>query len=395
MENNDTDVIKDKIKKSRKASKIKRNSKRIIAAAIILVIGLTAYFSRGWWSQKLQKPDEVKPAIVNDGVLADGKYPIDISQSKVGDISILKDKLACAKATELDIYNSDGSIAEDLSHKLSSPVIYSSDDRVLLIDTEGTQFSVYNDKRELYTIDTKNSILTAAIGNDNKIAVITTDSSKKSQLTVYDINGNEIYTWKSRYRIIDVTFNAECDKVLCSEFFAKDGKFCSDIVELCLDKNEINFQSKEVECLILQSEYAENGDIISVGDSKFCRFSSVGILLGSDDFEQKIVNFSLDSKSLVVALEGVNKNDSTLKFYFADETKEPINIVTGCGEIKKIIQRDGKIYILGSSQVNAYSYSGALVAYADILSEYIDFEYSDNTIYLLGYRQIDKIKFNN
>ncbi len=395
MENNDADIIKDKIKKSRQTSKVKRHSKRVICALIILAVGLTAYFTRGWWSQKLQKPDEIKPAIVNDGVLAKGKFPIDVSQSKVGDISILKDKLACAKSTELDIYDSDGNVAKDLNHKLSSPVIYSSGDRVLLIDTEGTQFSVYNDKRELYTIDTKNSILTAAIGNDDKIAIITTDSAKKSQLTVYDNNGNEIYTWKSKYRIIDVTFNSECDKVLCSEFFAKDGRLCSDIVELCLDKNEINFQSKAVECLILQSEYAENGDIISVGNSKFCRFSSVGILLGSDDFGQKIVNFSLNSKCLVVALEGVNKNDRTLKFYFADETKQPIDIVTDCGEIKKIIQRDGKVYILGSSQVNAYSYSGALVAYADILSEYIDFEYSNNFVYLLGYRQIDKIKFNN
>ena len=65
------------------------------------------------------------------------------------------------------------------------------------------------------------------------------------------------------------------------------------------------------------------------------------------------------------------------------------------GTPEKVSCVDGEVYLLSSEAVDAYDVNGNLIATAAVSADNTDFVYYSDAVYLMGYREVNKIVFQS
>lgn len=385
------------IRAARQKEKNKKRIKNIIILVIIAAFAAGVYLLRDIWVPKLEGIlDYPHDTIVNDGKKKKGNFPISFEESSVSGITHLDNYLVSLDKNHLVIYNENGEETNSYNHNYADPELKTAVKRMLLFDNGGSSFKVVNRKNELYEKSIDGRIVLADIADNSNVAIVTEGDKYASVLTVYDSNGSEIYTWSSTTRILSVSFAKGGDGCYVTSFSSKGGSIRSVVRYFKFNSTEEVMKSEPLDILALEVMENDNGDFWVVGDTAFCKLDGSGNLILSYEYSSSLVDYDLSAECAALAFNGIQRKSTDIVMFNSDsDSKTSDNqIYTDDGCPKRMYIENGKIILLKENNIEAYDFSGNLLATADVSTEYVDFTFFNENVYFLGYREINKIAFS-
>lgn len=393
--NPETATVTD-IRQERKKEKNKKLIKRLITLGIVAALGIGVYVSSKYWIPKLEgildKPHET---IVNDGKAEGGNFPLKVAQSNITSITQCNDIMVTLDVNKVVFYKNNGEQLNSIAHNYSSPVIDVSEKKILAYDNSGKSFQVMNKKDTIYTKQTDNPILMAKLGPNGYVGVVTQTEKYSAFVTFYDETGAEIYTWASGRRVIDICFNDDGKGCCLSTISSSGGKIDSTIYSIDFKDKEPVMTATVSNSLVLQARKMKNGDYWAVCDNKFVQLDSSGKLIDSLDLNNSLVSFASDKRYAAVYTGSVTGTHGHVYIFDCEnDSGKPSAEAEIQGKPKKIQISDSNIIVFNDKTVESYDAKGNLLATANVPANYVDCVYANSAVYLLGYRDINKIKFD-
>lgn len=385
------------IRKERKREKNKKRLKKLLLILIVLALGATAYLTRNKWVYRLEGILDRKPeTIINDGETQKGNFPISINSGSVNTIDVLDGNIVSADDSQIYIYGENGKQVNMFVHNLGNPVVRVAGRKLLAFDNGGNDFKVYNKNGELYSKTIDDNILYAEICDNGYTAIVTQTEKYPSCLSVYDNNGSEIYKWSSGQRIMDVSFDDSENGCYVSTFSTESGLIKSVVHHLKFNSTEETMTSSKLDTLVIDMLENNNGDVWVVGDDKFYKLNSDGETLLEYEYTDDLVSYAINEYSASVAVKGIKRGSTSVAMFDSDSDETtPRTAVAEHGFPKKLVCSHKKVMLLSDNAVDAFDLSGNCVATVEVSSDYTDFVYLNNSVYFLGYREINKIEFKN
>ena len=393
--NPETATVTD-IRQERKKQKSRKLIKRLVILGFVAAIGLTAYFTKGYWIPKIEGIfDKPHDTIVNDGVAEGGNFPLKVAQSNITSITQCNDIMVTLDVNKVVFYKENGEQLNSIAHNYSSPVIDVSDKKIVAYDNAGKSFQVMNRKNTVYTKKTDNPILMAKIAPNGYVGIVTQTEKYSAYVTFYDETGAEIYNWASGRRVTDICFNDEGDGCCISTISSSGGKIDSTIYSVNFKEKEPLMTASAEDSIVLRCKQMQNGDYWLICDNKFIKLDSSGQLISSYDLKNDLVSFALSSRYAAIYTGSVTGTHGTLTvFDNENENNEPSTVKDIQGKPKKLQLSDSDIIVFNDKTVECYDSKGNLLSTANVSANYVDCVYASKAVYLLGYRDINKIKFD-
>lgn len=381
------------IREERRNAKKKARRRRIFGVVIAVAVIAVGFATKDLWMPPVADFFEnSKETIINDGTPETGDgFPIVLSQSEYNYVTKIDEMTTVISDTHITMYNSKGGVYKKLQHPYANPVYYRMGDKLFVYDLNGYNFAVYDKKGEVFSKKTEDAILVAACSEKNMVAVVTQTDKYTSYLTVYDETGEAVFKWSGGQRIVNVAFNEKENGCIISTFSASEGNIVSRLYGLEFDKTTETFETSELECLVYQSGYCENGDMWLLGDSVLYRVGADGSVVYTYKYERELACFALDENMAVLVFNSVTGEGQEIKIF--GESKEPAEFKTD-SEIIKLDIVDGDAAYLTKHSFAFLNHNAKVIASAEIEKEYSDFVAMDDAVYFMGYNEVDKVDFD-
>lgn len=384
------------IREERKKRRNLKHIKRLVIIGIIAAIGLGVYISSKYWIPKLEGIlDEPHETIVNDGKAEGGNFPLKVAQSNITSITQCNDIMVTLDVNRVVFYKSNGEQLKSIAHNYSAPVIDVNEKKLVAYDNAGKSFQVMNKKGSVYTKKTDSPILMAKIGPNGYVGVVTQTEKYSAYVTFYDETGSEIYNWASGRRVTDLCFTDDGKGCCISTITSSGGKIDSTVYSVDFKDKEPLMTADLSDCLALRAMKMKNGDYWVVCDDRFVKLDESGKVISTAALKNQLVSFAMTDRYAAVYTQSVIGTHGTLTVYDCENEKEGANAEIDIqGKPKKVQISDSDIIAFSSKTVDCYDSKGNLLSTVNVSDNYVDCVYANKAVYLLGYRDINKMKFD-
>ncbi len=379
------------LKKHRNKKKRKQLLKRFLIVSIIAVIGIAGFATRTKWLPLFDGIfDKYKTTIVNDGTLAEGNFPLKISEGSQYIMSSLENKLALVTDTHFYIYSKTGALAMTEQHAMTNPILKTSGGRALIYDLGGNSFEVIGKLKVLYSKNISDKIIYGEMSNNDFVAIVTKSDKFASGMTVYDPNGNEVFTSFLNEKILDIAFKPDNSGCVATTISASGGQLVSKMISFNFKSEKEDWKSEAIPSLALFTACTSSGETALVGDTQYSLISRDGKISFTYNYTSKLSGYSSTGDLTAVVVSNNELRKTTL------------NIISGKGNpvlipvnynFEKVSVKNNKIYIMTAKELITYSPSGNVIATVVLKKDYSDFTVIDDNIYLLGVSVIDCITY--
>ena len=383
------------MRKLRRKRRTKRHIKNFSLILGIVVIGFLVYLSRDAWLNYfdgiLARASTNVTTIQNDGALAGGNYPIDISKKTHTRIGKMQKNWTLFADTTFYVYDRSGDIVYSAQASCSNPVVEESEKRTLVYDQGGYNFMVAGPKKEIYSKRLSGQILLGSIGADGSVAIVTANDKYASYLTVYDKDGSEIYHWADGTMITAVAVDKNGKGLILSSTYARGGTFRSTVTKLSFDPTEVAMQTAPVETLTFRLAYCDGGFWL-LGSDRLLRFSDDGTPAYTFTYDYELADYSLSDGIAALVFEGIGGRSGDIAVLTADS--DSAYTASADSSVNDIYSSEHEVYICYDSRIDAIAPDGAVIATAPVDTVYREFAVLDGNIYLLGYHSVERIEFS-
>ena len=389
------DLDMNDFRKARKKLKMKKRLKRLIIVLILVIIAAAVYYTRSLWLPKLEGIlDKHHDTIVNDDSLAAGNFPLDVSNSRVSQITRLDGSPVAVDEGHILTYSTNGRLRDTAFHSYGNPVVRSAGKRLLCYDYGGSCFKLIGKTGESFEKRTEGTVLFGQLAENGSSLIVTEDNRLSVSAKIYDKNGSEIYSWRNGDRIIDACFSPDSKSCTFVTFGVSEGVMYSQLSRCDLTKSNTVTVSDKLEGLVIRAYENSEGNIWAVTNDRLCLLSDICRVIGTYDLatEPSAVGFS-ESSACIVLSGAAGESESVNIFAADDVTLTPHTPTDSFGRVVKVRDFDGMIFVLCDNRLNAYAPDGALLSTVSLDGGYTDFVYADDAVYLLSRREINKIKF--
>lgn len=372
-----------------------RRLKRILAALIVVFVGLVIYASYPWWLPKLDGVfDKPVSTIKNSGDVESGNFPVSLDNDNAG-IYEVNNYFMTADSYSITFYDENGKERSSYNHSFSNPVVKTGGKRVLVFDCGSDGFRVYNKSGALYSKTSENTILSGTIGKDGTVGIITESDKYSSSIQFYDEDGKLIYRYDSTQRIMAAAIDDNGGGCYICTFASSDGTLCSQVVRIDFSKDGEQAVSEQLDCIAIDCIKNDDGSVTVVGDTALCILDENGKLKTSYEWNGELLDYALSSGCAAAIVDSGYGNAYTL-VTIQSEAEEGVygtNEMSGFKNAVSVKIFDERVILLTADCVYSYAFSGTLAATAEVSSGYNDFVYINSALYLIDRKEIDKLLF--
>lgn len=383
------------MKKMRRKRRTKRTIKNVSFIMAVVIIAGLIYLSRDAWISYfdgiLERAKQTNVTTVqNDGSLAGGNYPIDISKKTHTAIGKIAKNWTLFADTTFYVYDPSGEIIYSVQAPYANPIVVESDKRALVYDQGGYNFTVAGQKKEVYTKKLTDQILLGAIGSNGSVAIVTANEKFQSYLTIYDKDGSEIYHWADGTMITSVAVNQNGSGCILASSYARNGGYQTVVTQLDFSSTETVMQSQPFDTLGFKLGYCSGGMWL-IGQDKAIELSDDGSAAQTYRYSYALSDVALSEKTAALVFEDIDGSGSNIAIMSSGgkstfETKLDT-------AVSSVFCDSRAVYFNLGQRIDAYDSAGQLLATAPVDSVYRSFTVLDGSVYLLGYHSVDKIDY--
>ena len=143
----ENDPIEQKNRKKRRKKLI-----RFIVIIILLLAAAVIYITQEIWLPKLRGIGKQYQTIVNDGRLAEGNFPIELSGGGDYQLGFSGKELVVLSDAYVNFYSEDGALIKRRQHTYTNPVMLAENGRALIFENGGDEISVEDPNEVLYSL---------------------------------------------------------------------------------------------------------------------------------------------------------------------------------------------------------------------------------------------------
>ncbi len=265
------------------------NIRKIIITGIIVVfiLAIVIIFSLYIAEEGFRKWVDIN--VLRKDISSESVATIDLNVDKNNQIVCYNKYIGILNEKNLKIYNSAGENITDISVNINT-AIFSTNDRYLAIaEKNGQELCVISDKTYLWSQKVDGEIQQICVNKNGYVILVTTDTTYKSIITVYDNSGKQLMrNFLSSSRVTDVSISDDNKYLAYSEIDTSGTLIKSSVKIISIEKAQSNsaestIYTKEAETskMILKIQYQENGELVCVYDD------SINIV--KDGYEQELI----------------------------------------------------------------------------------------------------------
>lgn len=326
--------------------KKRRRRRRQIVALIILVL-ICLYAAINW--------DKFSPSSLANtfqgffGEFSAGGFPLTISSGNFKNAVPVGSNIGVLTDTSVIIYSQSGSQLVQRQHGMSNPNIESAGGKAVVFDRGGKTFRVETRFDEPYIGTTSFPIISAAISQSGKLAVVTESDSYLSELTVYDTSYRTVFKWSSaKGYIFSSALSPDGKKVAAIVINTDKGSYRTSLYIFDITRQNPLSVSNFDGLLPLSIQYIDNDKIAVVGDTE-------SVFLSNDGKKQNIYPY----------------NSKTLKCYTNRNGITALAFGTyGTGNTSTVVSLSGVGSVVGNARIkydvqSVFACDGKLAALTD------------------------------
>lgn len=370
--------------------------KRLIRLAVIagvLILGTVLFFTRDMWLSGIRGVGRQYQIIVNDGQLAGGNFPLELSPEASYQLEMAGKDIAILDDAYITFYNTEGSMIKKRLHEYSNPIMCSAGDgRILLYEHGGDEFCVETDNAILYKDTFDEDILFARSSPEGYTAVVLTSDNFDCEVMVYNRKGRVIYDRKCIERVSGISFRDDSRSCIISYLSAENGELVTSVQDVDLHENVDRWTSPGLDALGLEV-YGYDGGAFVLGKESCGYINNTGGISSYYRYDGELAGGdSQDGKSAVIV------NNEALRRYtmalYSGGSSEPV-IVEFDQPLTDVKVSEGLAYVMGRQMITAYDFDGSVRSTVEISDSYTGFVRGNKHIFLKGFSRIDRIDFES
>ena len=163
--------------------------------------------------------------------------------------------VATVSPAKLSIFTATGRRTLNAPSSYSSPYVISSNKYVMVYDTSGTTFSLYNTFSRVHTETLDYPITNAHIASDGSFVIVTRTADSRAMIYLYNKNFKRVAEIRGDYYVFDVVMSAEQKQMALLTYDIGQGTGCTTLSVYDLSKMEKEKEITKIEQLDYQGEF--------------------------------------------------------------------------------------------------------------------------------------------
>ena len=263
------------------------NIRKIVIVAIISIFLIAIIIISSIYIADESFRKWIDENVLRKNITSEEVASIDLNVEKNNQIFCYSKYICILNEKNLKLYSQNGENITDIPIDINTALFSSSDKYLAIAEKGGQEFCVISDKTYKWKQQVEGEILQISINKNGYVALVTTDTTYKSIITLYDPNGKQLLrNFISSTRVIDVTISNDNKYVAFGEMDTSGTLIKSNVKIISVDKATTNSSesivySKESETskMIIKVKYQEKGELVCVYDN------SVSIVKNNEETE--------------------------------------------------------------------------------------------------------------
>lgn len=244
----------------------------MIVFIVILILACIIIFSLYIADENFRKWADIN--VLRKDINTEDVPTIDLNTDKNNQIFCYDKYIAILNDKILKLYDSYGAETLDISININTALFASNNQYLAIAEENGQEFCVISDKTYLWGDKVDGEILQIAVNQNGYIALVTTDTTYKSIITIYDSNGKSLLrNFLSSTRVVDVTISNDNQYVAFAEIDTSGTLIQSSVKIISVEKAQtkpdesiICTKQAEMSKMILKVQYQEKNNLVCVYD---------------------------------------------------------------------------------------------------------------------------------
>lgn len=322
-------------------------------------------------------------------------FPVTVAKSSTVDFKGMGDNSAVLSKTSFLILSSAGKELAHRQHGFSNPIMKVNKRKALIYDSGGHDIKIESRVKTLAPFKFDNKILTAAIGADNTVAVVTDSNTYIAEMTVFrqdffSDNYTEIYKWYSwDLYIVDVAVAPDGKSAAVAAVSTDLGEIKSVVLVFDFNKSKPIGRKEYPGTLLLSVCYTGRNTIAVIGDNLASTISTDGSTIEEKIYTGKNLScFFSDglSGAALVLSESAQQAGSTLDII---NLKGEITASVYIDSVVRYVTRNKDyIAVFTPAQLMVYNESGSLIDTIDCGADAAFAVISKNKVLVAGTSEI-------
>ena len=288
----------------------------ITVFVILIIVAVIVLFSL--YISKMEFRRWVDTNIFRKEVASTSVPTIDLKTDKNNQIYCYSNYICLLNDKNLSIYNSQGIKDTDISIDINTAIFDSRDKYLALAEKNGQDFCVILDKTFLWKEKTDGEILQIHINKNGYVVLVTTDTTYKSIITLYNPEGKEVLkNYLSSTRVVDVDISNDNNYIAIAELDSSGTLISSILKVISVEKAKTSSEeaivytyNAPVSKMLTKIKYQDKNSLVCMYDD------SIGIIKNEE--ESNVI--SIDNN---ITFASVNLNNNIA--YIREETNGLFN----------------------------------------------------------------------
>lgn len=241
-----------------------------VAVAITVLIAIvTLYISK----KEFRKWIDIN--LLRKSVRTEDVVSIDLDTNKNNQIFCYDKYITVLNDKNLQIYNSTGEKVEEIALDINTGIASWTDKYLAIAEKNGQEFCVILDKNLMWKDKVDGEILQICINKNGYVALVTTDTTYKSIITLYNPDGKSIFkNYLSTTRVEDISISNDNKYLAYSEIDISGALIQSNISVLSIENAKKNSEDAKVfehksdpSKMIVKIKYQEKDRLVCAYDN--------------------------------------------------------------------------------------------------------------------------------
>lgn len=283
----------------------KNNKNKIGSAAVIfimvIILGVLAYSNRGI----LRKDGGQSKTVLSFETGSHQRF----ENSGNNILALGKEGIDCISQAGEQLWS--------ITKQLSSPVMQSEKDHILLFDRGGKDAAVYRGGERLWEITAQQPIITAKINQRGYTAIATYDVGYKGRIEIYNTHGELVYKWQlGDSYVVDIDVSPDCRYFAAVTVSSGQQQLASKLSVVNIDAERVEGEVEYPETLLITIKYQAGGNLVALGEDELIGISAGGQQKWAVEFEgRELQKFKLPYDSSCVLSFAGSRNNSIIQIY--------------------------------------------------------------------------------